>query len=395
MRSIWIVSIVGVFVASADTCSAQESTLMRDGSEFVEKTERDYAVGPEGMLTIDADYGSVRIESWTRDEVDILVEKRYKGHRDERARQTFEHLRVETSHKENEVGIRVDNQNEGAVWYLLNSVSLEMRVQVPETFNLDVKTVDGKIIIGNMKGVVTAGAVDGNIKIASAEGDVNTSTIDGNTRIGNARANVTAEAVDGMIEIDSVEGYVSAKTTDGNIKIKNARAHVTASAVDGKIDISDADGDVNASTTDGNIWIGNVRGMVTTKAVDGNIKIENAYRDVSAVSTDGNVEATLMVSDSGLDPRCHLVSAEGDITIHIPDDLAASIEAEGSSGGLLLSRLWREEVGHINSDFGLNQSEWGVFFYRQSEASGDINGGGDRIRLKTNSGNIYIKERIR
>ena len=62
MRSIWIVSIVGVFVASADTCSAQESTLMRDGSEFVEKTERDYAVGPEGM--------EIRIgpgwSSWTR-----------------------------------------------------------------------------------------------------------------------------------------------------------------------------------------------------------------------------------------------------------------------------------------------------------------------------------------
>ena len=296
---------------------------MRDGNEFVEKTERNYALDPEGTLTIDADYGSVRIESWRSDEVDILVEKRYKGHRDERARQTFEHLKVETSHQENEVGIRVDNQNEGAEWYLLNRVSLEMRVQVPETFNLDVKTVDGKIIIGNMKGVVTAGAVDGNIEIASAGGDV------------------------------------------------------------------------NASTTDGNIWIGNVRGMVTTRAVDGNIKIENAYRDLTAVSTDGNVEATLMVSDPGLDPRCHLVSTEGDVTIHLPDDLAASIEAEGSSGGLLLSRLWREEVGHINSDFGLNQSEWGVFFYRQSEASGDINGGGDRIRLKTNSGNIYIKERIR
>ena len=101
--------------------------------------------------------------------------------------------------------------------------------------------------------------------------------------------------------------------------------------------------------------------------------------------------------DSDQDPEtlCNLETTEGNVTVYLPDDLAASIEAEGSSGGLLLSRLWREEVGHINSDFGLNQSEWGVFFYRQSEASGDINGGGDRIRLKTNSGNIYIKERIR
>ena len=48
---------------------------MRDGNEFVEKTERNYALDPEGTLTIDADYGSVRIESWRSDEVDILVEK--------------------------------------------------------------------------------------------------------------------------------------------------------------------------------------------------------------------------------------------------------------------------------------------------------------------------------
>ena len=93
------------------------------------------------------------------------------------------------------------------------------------------------------------------------------------------------------------------------------------------------------------------------------------------------------------DTRCDLETKEGDVTIYLPDDLAATIEAEGSSGGLVLSRLWRDGVGHIYSDFGLNRSEWGVFFYIQSEAFDDINGGGDRFRLNTSSGNIHIKKK--
>ena len=107
----------------------------------------------------------------------------------------------------------------------------------------------------------------------------------------------------------------------------------------------------------------------------------------------GPTDSGPRITDQDPETRWNLATTEGDVTIHLPGDLAASIEAEGSSGGLVLSRLWREDLGHIFSDFGLNQSELGVFFYVRSEASGDINGGGDRIRLKTNSGNIYIRER--
>ena len=209
------------------------------------------------------------------------------------------------------------------------------------------------------------------------------------------RVYYSQEAVDGMIEIVTAHGDVFARTTDGNIKIENARALVTARAVDGKIDISDANGDINASTTDGNIRVGNVHGTVTTKAVDGNIRIQNAHGSVSAISTDGNVEAALVVTAPGLNPRCHLISAEGDVTIHLPENLAASIEAEVSSGGLVLSRLWRDEVGRLQSDFGLNKSEFGVLHYNRIKAHGDINGGGDLIRLESTSGNVFIRKRGR
>jgi len=55
---------------------AQNVTITQDGRYYVKKTEQTFSVNPGGMLTIDAQAGSIRIESWERNEVDVLVEKR-------------------------------------------------------------------------------------------------------------------------------------------------------------------------------------------------------------------------------------------------------------------------------------------------------------------------------
>ena len=293
--------------AAPAPCYAQEVTFTRVENGFVESTEQNYKVDPGGSLTLEAEIGSIQVDGWTNDEVEIRIAKRMEGRREERARSVFDEIEVILSQRDNDVRIQVVDRRSPGIFggrvrvsaglFRSSRVSVEMKVRVPERYTLDLSTVDGSIQIGDIKGPVTARAVDGDIDIGVSNGDV------------------------------------TARTTDGHIEIHSTQGTVDARAVDGDIDIGVSNGDVTARTT------------------------------------------------------------EGDVTIYLPEALAATIEAEGSSGGLLLSRLWRDEVGRIHSDFAMNKSEWGVFFYRQSEGSVDINGGGDRIRLKTNSGNIYIRER--
>ena len=57
---------------------AQDTDIMRTERGFVESTTATYTVDPGGELTIDADFGSVRIETATTDKVEILVEKQRK-----------------------------------------------------------------------------------------------------------------------------------------------------------------------------------------------------------------------------------------------------------------------------------------------------------------------------
>ncbi len=349
--------------AAPAPCYAQEVTFTRVENGFVESIEQNYKVDPGGSLTLEAEIGSIQVDGWTNDEVEIRIAKRMEGRREERARSAFDEIEVILSQRDNDVRIQVVDRRSPGIFggrvrvsaglFRSSRVSVEMKVRVPERYPLDLSTVDGSIQIGNIKGPVTARAVDGDIDIGVSNGDVTARTTDGHIEIHGTHGGITARTIDGDIEIRSTEGYVDAATLDGDIELFNANGYVKADAVRGNI----------------------VADFVRTS-------LDAALPDADPPDADQESE-----------PRYHLETTEGDVTIYLPEALAATIEAEGSSGGLLLSRLWRDEVGRIHSDFAMNKSEWGVFFYRQSEGSVDINGGGDRIRLKTNSGNIYIRER--
>ncbi len=425
-RTAILCTCVAVFTTAPAPCDAQETTFIRDENGFVERIEQYYEVKPDGSLTLDAEIGSVQVDSWTNDGMEIRIEKRVRARLEERARSAFDEIEVVLSQRDNDV--RIEVVDDGSPSFFRKRASVEITVRVPEFCTLDLKTVDGSIEVEDMKGPVTVSAVDGDIEIGPADSQINAGTTDGNIEIADVKGSITARAVDGDIDIRNTQGTVNADAVDGNIDIRHSTGEVSASTTDGDIEIRNTQGAVNVNTVDGRIETMTTAGNVDASTLKGDIGLFDTRGYVKAQATRGSIEVgvarTNRVSDpnntgepslppdsvspdtdppdadppdSDQDPEtlCNLETTEGNVTVYLPDDLAASIEAEGSSGGLLLSRLWREEVGHINSDFGLNQSEWGVFFYRQSEASGDINGGGDRIRLKTNSGNIYIKERIR
>lgn len=416
---------LALFIVAPSPGDAQEATFARDEDGFVETIERRYTVDPAATLTLEAEIGSIQVDSWTNDEVEIHIEKRIEGRREDRARNAFEEVEVVLSRRDNEVHIRVVDKDESI--FFRNRVTVEMNVRVPVSCTLDLTTVDGNIEIEEVMGPVTARTVDGDIEIRTAEGLVDAGTTDGNVEIEEVTGSVTAHAVDGDIEINSTRGPVTARSTDGDIEIHNTRGTVAAKSVDGNIYIRRVTGDVSASTTDGDISVRGAQSAVTVDTEDGNIETDTTDGEIDAGALDGNIhlfdargsvkaqairgsievyvartsrdtaqtETDSQDTERGPETQRNLETTEGDVTIYLPEDLPATVEAEGSSGGLLLSRLWRDDLGHIDSDFRLNQSEWGVFFYVQSEASGDLNGGGDRIRLKTNSGNIYIKERSR
>ncbi len=287
MRLLWIAAIVCVYTASAEICGAQEINFIREGRANVEKTEQKYPVKPGGKLTIDADLGSIHITSWTNDEVDVTVEKRLTGLSEDRARDAFEDVEVEISNQENDVRVQVEKKRR----FGSSRVSVEMTVNVPESYNLDLKTSGGGVDISDLRGNVNARTSGGHVNIGHiTEGRINAGTSGGNIRLSGGGTETELSTSGGDIEIGISEGNVTATTSGGNIEIKNAQGSVTATTSGGSIEIGPSEGDVNVRTSGGSIEIGASKGSVRAKTSGGNVKLGPTMGDIHARTSGGNID---------------------------------------------------------------------------------------------------------
>ena len=99
----------------------------------------------------------------------------------------------------------------------------------------------------------------------------------------------------------------------------------------------------------------------------------------------------MTLKDFSKDHHIELKSSVGNITLHIPEKLPATIKAEIKLTGFAS----RTKEYNIYSDFPLNAEQSGDEEYRGEiliSKDGKINGGGDLIYLRTTNGNINIKK---
>ncbi len=395
---------VSLLVASVHDCKAQEVTFMRDGSYYVERTHQRYSVDGAGTLTLDADFGSVRVESWSNDEVDVAIEKRRMGIRENDARDAFEDVTVDVARQGNDVDVRIDRTRS----FGSDKVSVNIQLRIPEYYRLDLKTSGGDIDVGDLRGDVLAHTSGGNVNIGNvteASIQVHTSGGDISVRGGGRETKVSTSG--GDIKIRTARGAVDARTSGGDIKISNTTGGVTATTSGGDITIGAAMGGVTAKTSGGDVTIDGVRGEVDVHTSGGDVEIDhaegnlkastsggditigNATGGVTAKTSGGDIEAGLKANVSALEKEWSLQSTGGELTIRIPEDLSATVEAE-----IHLERSWfgRDRDYRIDSDFDLDEKDANTRNRRTISATGDINSGGTRIRLVTRGGDIQIRK---
>ncbi|MXZ74785.1 MAG: DUF4097 domain-containing protein [Gemmatimonadetes bacterium] len=225
---------------------------MRTERGFVESTTATYTVDPGGELTIDADFGSVRIETATTDKVEIFVEKQRKEGTADEARRAFEDVEVTTEQQGNDVHLRVDHSR----WLGRNGMSIEMTVQVPYTYDLDIETAGGSIVIADLDGEIRAKTAGGSIRIGATQGDVNARTLGGSIRIGPTEGGVSAKTLGGSIDIGDANGDVSAQTMGGSIRVGRTEGDLTAYTMGGNITVEAVSGKASAKTLGGKVRVG-------------------------------------------------------------------------------------------------------------------------------------------
>jgi len=371
-----------------------------------ENVDKSFSVKSGGTLTIESDQGSIKVETWDKQTVEVLIEKKTGKQKQ------LDGFKVNFDQKGNNIFVEGDGDRN-------NKVSVKFTIKVPQGFNLDLKTGGGSISVADISGEVkvntsggsisigniTQGNVDaktsgGNINVGDVDGNLKVDTSGGNIRLGNINgkssidtsggnitlkqggSDVKAETSGGNIKIGPVKGKVDVVTSGGNIQIGTADDDVIAKTSGGGIHVEGSKGSVNIGSSGGNLFIGSSGAPVKAETSGGNIKILQARGFIEADTSGGNIEAEMIVGEKNIDTHVILDSSGGTITLHIPERLAASVSAT-----LKITRSAKRDY-RIYSDFPLTIKGENS---RKITAKGDINDSGDKIKLSTTNGDIYIK----
>ncbi|MSS70308.1 MAG: hypothetical protein EXS64_02340 [Candidatus Latescibacteria bacterium] len=354
--------IVGLLVSAHPALAQEEGRVFKqqDG-RYAERITRSVRVKPGGTLFLVSSQGAVKVETWDQNEVQVVVEKLSDTLVETDARATFKDFQVFVHPEGNDIRVRAESRSG------LNrpSLNVNIRLIVPDKYHVEVQRAGEGIGVQKVSGNLELQTSGGGIQVGESGGDLSATTMGGDIQVGKATGRVTVTTDGGGITIGPVGGKVTALTAGGGISIERSQSAVDARTAGGGIQVGGSGGPIRVSTSGGNIRIRDARGYIEAK------------------TEGGSIEAELVVSDRRIDTHCTLETSGGDITLTLPENLAATVQAD-----LRIKRKVGREY-RIYSDFPLVVKTDDP---KRITGSGEINGGGYPIRLSTVNGDIYIKK---
>lgn len=232
-------------------------------------------------------------------------------------------------------GLKVESYVEDRNKYAVDSISIDLTVYVPINTNIiKIDTDNGHIKMERCKG---------NAELDSSDGYVNVREHVGALDIGTDN---------GHIDVKGQVGNIIAKTSNAGIKIADVEGNVTAQTDNGAVRLTDVNGSASAVTSSGPIEMSGV--AVLRKAVTDNGEITARIQNIS--ETGAKIE-----------------TSNDDVTVYIPLDLKIRLDMQTDNGHASVHNM--------------------AVLYEKDEGDykiGNLNGGGPRLEIDTDNGNIDV-----
>lgn len=178
-------------------------------------------------------------------------------------------------------------------------LNLDCRITVPRQCDVDLRTLEGAITVGNLVGRVVARATKGNIFLKRIEGSIEARVHSGDVVVSRCSGAVVARTESGFIRVGTVHGRADLHNAGGDIEI--------ISAVGGLDAVADA-GDVTAGFP---------------KNFSGDAKIKTAYGSITAK----------------IDPAAACVVQASSFWGRVESTLPLALESGGSGKSKLTGKL--------------------------------------------------------
>ena len=220
------------------------------------------------------------------------------------------------------------------------------------------------------------------LQAAAFDGDLVFSTPLGNISVGQVRGAARVETRAGEVHLGSVQSQCDIVSLGGPVTLGEVHGPLTARTTAGDVLINAAHQGAVVSTGGGVIRILYAAGTTNLHSAGGDIVVRQATGPISAETRSGDV--TLVIDPLVRSAAIEAKSSEGSVTIYVNALMSADIDAT-----LLTSD---PDTNGIHSDFpGLNIRRDQVGKKTRIRATGKVNGGGDRVSLYAEDGDITIR----
>jgi hypothetical protein len=175
------------------------------------------------------------------------------------------------------------------------------------------------------------------------------------------KVSVDARTGDGSISADDLSGTVGLNSGDGSIRVRRVEGSLRARTGDGSISVADAVGRVEADSGDGSVELAGRFEAVDVRTGDGSVRLD--VSDGSALKTDWTVN-----------------TGDGSITVRLPRNLDADLDAHTGDGGVHADGL---PVAAERDDRTGNSGN-------RDSLRAQLGKGGRTLRLRSGDGSINI-----
>lgn len=372
-----------VKASSAEGLGFSTLIVNNNDSKNEREVKKEFEVKPGGKLTIDLKTGSsIEIKGWDKD---LLSANAVIKNEDE-------DNQIEFSFTKN--GNDVEITSEYKYHRNHNHSSARLIIQMPQKYSVDFKTMGGSVTIENVEGTSEGKTMGGAIHLSRLRNYVDIETMGGEISLKDSEVDGKLKTMGGAIHFENVKGDVDASTMGGAIKQINVQGKsksgkgVKISTMGGPIDVDDAPNGANLKTMGGNIHVKKAAKFVYAETMGGEINIEEIDGGVEATTMGGDVDVK-MIGDPKTGNRDVLLSSKGgDITLIVPAGLPMDVDIK-------ITVTDREDVNDykIVNDFQIKEDRTDRDGHkRYVKGTGTVNGGGNKIKIRTINGNVYLRK---
>ena len=173
----------------------------------------------------------------------------------------------------------------------------------------------------------------------------------------------------GDVNVNTIDGNLNIEMANGMLKVQNVSRNLIVHNNFGSIQIGVVQGDVNIVTKAGQVKVTKINGATQVESSMGEVNLEECHGPVTANLNAGNLKVNLVKVTGAI----NLANKMGNIDLDLPSDSKFSIDANST-------------LGNIHSDFQVSLKQ----HMASSTATGEVNGGGPLIQVKTKAGNIDL-----